>query len=134
MSEVRVLNCYHFTQNVWTSVDGPRLTFLNTRVNRTMKRWLKAFGSPIRLIASTFHDGAAQYSPDGRRIVFESERKGSVVFGPAKQMVRKPKNCFPGVVAVHNGHRTGNASLTIALDKRTQTFTSCAPAVENQFS
>jgi len=25
---------------------------------------------------STFHDGAAQYSPDGRRIVFESERKG----------------------------------------------------------
>jgi Rhodopirellula transposase DDE domain len=35
MSEVRVLNCYHFAQNVWTSVDGPRLTFLNTRVNRT---------------------------------------------------------------------------------------------------
>src|SRR5262249_388419 len=52
--EVRILKCYHFTQNVWTSVDGPRLTFLNTRVNRTMKRWLKAFGSPIRLIASTF--------------------------------------------------------------------------------
>jgi hypothetical protein len=33
MRVVRVLNCYHFTQNVWTSVDGPRRTFLNTGVN-----------------------------------------------------------------------------------------------------
>ncbi len=32
--------------------------------------------SPARFIASTRHDSAPQYSPDGKRIVFESERTG----------------------------------------------------------
>jgi serine/threonine protein kinase len=35
-----------------------------------------ASGSPARFIASTRDEGAAQYSPDGKRIAFESNRSG----------------------------------------------------------
>ena len=38
---------------------------------------LETGGSPMPLIQSTFTDRAPQYSPDGRRIVFESERSDS---------------------------------------------------------
>src|SRR5262245_40734687 len=34
-------------------------------------------GGPTKLIASTFHDNSARYSPDGKRIVFRSTRSGS---------------------------------------------------------
>jgi Tol biopolymer transport system component len=36
-----------------------------------------ASSSPSQFIASTNHDAAAQYSPDGRRIAFESNRTGA---------------------------------------------------------
>jgi Tol biopolymer transport system component len=35
-----------------------------------------ASGPPTRLITSTLHDSAAQYSPNGKRIAFESTRSG----------------------------------------------------------
>jgi serine/threonine protein kinase len=47
--------------NIWRlSLSGPGL----------------AAGPPVRFIGSTREDSAAQYSPDGKRIVFDSERNG----------------------------------------------------------
>ena len=37
----------------------------------------KATGTPTRLIASTWQDNAPQYSPDGKKVAFDSDRSGS---------------------------------------------------------
>src|SRR5262249_26133114 len=50
-----------FDVNIW------RLSLLGPGVAAT---------PPVRWIASTRNDGAAQYSPDGRRIAFDSNRTG----------------------------------------------------------
>ena len=50
-----------FDANIWRlSLSGPGV----------------ATGPPARFIASTRLDAAAQYSPDGKRIAFESDRSG----------------------------------------------------------
>ena len=50
-----------FDPNIWRlSLSGPGV----------------AAGPPARFIASTRSDAAAQYSPDGKRIAFESDRSG----------------------------------------------------------
>jgi Tol biopolymer transport system component len=53
-----------------------------------------ASGSPVRFIASTRQDLAAQYSPEGKRIAFESERSG--VHGICDADSTNPVPLLPG--------------------------------------
>ena len=58
-----------------------RLAFVHTTYDENI--WQidlaagKALGSPRKLIASTWQDNAPQYSPDGKKIAFASDRSGS---------------------------------------------------------
>ena len=67
------------------SRSGNRLAYQRTTIDTNIWRLSLsgrpgvATSSPSQFIASTRHDGAAQYSPDGKRIAFESLRSG--VFG-----------------------------------------------------
>ena len=57
---------------------GGRLAYLNRRININLWRYpLEGAGPPERLISSTRISTEPDYSPDGSRIVFASERSGS---------------------------------------------------------
>lgn len=63
------------------SVKAHRLAFVESVTDANVWRLplsanLQA-GPPVKLIASTLYDSSAQYSPDGKRITFRSDRSGS---------------------------------------------------------
>ncbi len=60
------------------SRSGGRLSYLSRRVNINLWRYpLEGAGPPERLVSSTRISTEPDYSPDGSRIVFASERSGS---------------------------------------------------------
>jgi Tol biopolymer transport system component/predicted Ser/Thr protein kinase len=62
--------------------DGARLAYSRSSIDTNIWRYFLPQGNtrkpPVRLISSTRHDLSPQYSPDGRRIVFSSNRSGSM--------------------------------------------------------
>jgi Tol biopolymer transport system component/tRNA A-37 threonylcarbamoyl transferase component Bud32 len=74
-----------FASGVWgpaTSRSGNRLVYEQWAADSNIWRLPLsgvgvASGSASKLIASTYYDEAAQYSPDGKRIAFESTRSGA---------------------------------------------------------
>jgi len=68
-------------RNPAISRQGNRLAFAQTSFDNNIWRLpLRHFtagkAAPVRLISSTYSDEGPQYSPDGKRIVFSSERSG----------------------------------------------------------
>jgi Tol biopolymer transport system component len=64
------------------SGQGNRLAYVQIRYNTDIWRVAmsglgRAAGPPVRHIHSTRWDGSAQYSPDGRKVAFRSDRSGN---------------------------------------------------------
>src|SRR5262245_3773529 len=74
-----------YAQNLWyptISPQGDRLAWTHGLDDSNIWRvevtnLTRQIAAPVKLIASTAHDGNPQYSPDGQRIVFASSRSGS---------------------------------------------------------
>jgi len=68
--------------DVAISQRGNRLSYRQSMSDVNIWRWERVnsagkFASPVNLIASTRVDNSPQYSPDGKKIVFVSDRSGS---------------------------------------------------------
>jgi Tol biopolymer transport system component len=57
---------------------GERLAYTRSTIDTNVWRYGLDGRPPVRLVSSTLHDLAAQYSPDGKRIVFSSNRSGTM--------------------------------------------------------
>jgi len=78
----RLIGIGEYAFNPSTSRPGGRMAYVYRRIDRNIWR-IPGPGSPsgdsgpVKLIASTRDDLSPQYSPDGKRIVFVSDRTGS---------------------------------------------------------
>jgi len=69
-------------RDVAISLRGNRLSYRRSMSDVNIWRWERVgsagkFASPTNLIASTRADNSAQYSPDGKKIAFATDRSGS---------------------------------------------------------
>jgi Tol biopolymer transport system component len=75
-----------------------------------------AAAPPARFIASTRHDGSAQYSPDGKRIAFESQRGGVQSIWVSDADGSNAVDLLPGVGAASGTPRWSPDGQRIAFD------------------
>ncbi|QQS48033.1 MAG: serine/threonine-protein kinase [Acidobacteriota bacterium] len=78
----RVIGTGEYAFSPATSIQGGYLAYVYRRVDRNIWRIPGPYSdatdsSPVKLIASTRDDVSPQFSPDGKRIVFVSDRTGS---------------------------------------------------------
>jgi WD40-like Beta Propeller Repeat len=117
-------------EGIEPSIRGNRLTYVRqTGILGIWKRELHSqvsAGPPTKFISSSRMDSGPQFSPDGRRIVFESTRSGPYEIWMSRSDGTGLRSSLTTTHSVERrvNHQMGDRSPSILVLRETETFTS----------